>query len=392
MKFLHLSDLHIGKIVNHRSMIEEQKHVFGQVLTYIQQEKPNAIVVAGDIYDKSNPSVEAMGVWDDFLTEVASYKNIAIMVVAGNHDSPERLGHVSRLLSHNKIFLCRNLYKESNQNIENNSEIQKVTLVDEYGDVNFWLLPFIQPSFFRETITYDTMIKSIIDNANIDYTARNVLVSHQYYTKTYLTLERSQSERDPIGGIDAVDAGIIEGFDYVALGHLHRPQNVGVEHIRYCGSPVKYSASECNHSKSITLVELGAKLQQNQEKNLYCTVKLLPLIPIHDMREIKGPIEQLTNPEIYELANREDYLYITLTDEENIAFPMDRLRKVYPNIMDVSFENRINEIIPVAITREKIENLPYDELFIELFENRNPGRTLNPEQLKILRQLLHGED
>ncbi|MDR2570275.1 MAG: exonuclease SbcCD subunit D, partial [Oscillospiraceae bacterium] len=326
MKFFHLSDLHIGKNVNGFSMIEEQKHVFAQIIGYIKTERPAAVIIAGDVYDRAIPSVEAVFIFDDFLTALAR-ENMAVMLISGNHDSPERINFASRLLSDKLLFLCGTF----------DGSIQKKTLTDEYGDINFWLLPFIKPSSLRGMFldsaieSYDEAIAAALKTANIDYAARNVLVSHQFYTKAGVTPIRSESELNPVGGLDAVDAGFIERFDYAALGHLHGIQSIGAEHIRYCGSPLKYSFSEWRQKKSVTVVELGAKGD--------LTVKSLPLCPLRDMREIKGELEKLLSNEVSGLANKEDYLRVILTDEEEIIDPMGKLRSVYPNIMSLGFEN-----------------------------------------------------
>ena len=236
MKFLHLSDLHIGKSVNGFSMLAEQKHSFEQIIGYIKTESPAAVIIAGDIYDRAVPGVEAVRVFDDFLTELASQK-VAVMIISGNHDSPERLNYASRLLSDNRIYFYGAF----------DGTVHKIILPDEHGEVNFWLLPFIKPETARgmfgdkEIESYGDVIAAAIETAHMDYTARNVLVSHQFYTKVGFEPIRSESELNPVGGLDAVDASIIEGFDYAALGHLHGRQCAGPAHIRYCGSPVKYS-------------------------------------------------------------------------------------------------------------------------------------------------------
>jgi len=356
MKFLHLSDLHIGKNVNGFSMLEEQKHVFKQIIEYIKSELIDAVVIAGDVYDRAVPGIEAVRVFDDFLTELAGL-NIFIMIISGNHDSPERINFASRLLSTQKIFI--------------RGTFDKIILNDNYGEINFYLLPFVKPEFVSETI----------ENFNIDYNSRNILVSHQFFTKSGVVPERSESEINPIGGLDAIDCGCVEKFDYVALGHLHGAQKIGAEYIRYAGSPVKYSFSERKQEKSVTLVEL------NEKNNI--NIKKLILTPVHDMREIKGELEKLLSDEVLNLADKEDYLRVILTDEEEIIDPMGKIRGVYPNVMTLDFENsraniNISDINPDS---EKIENLsPYD-LFSEFFLDIN-GAVMSEEQAKIVRELL----
>ena len=376
MKFFHLSDLHIGKTVNRYSMLAEQRNVFDQVIGYIKTEKPDAVIIAGDIYDRAIPGVEAVSLFDDFLTALAG-EDVTVMIVSGNHDSPERMNYASRLLSEKKLFLCGSF----------DGVLHKLVLTDEYGDVNFWLLPFIKPmsmrGFFagREIESYDDAFEAALETADIDYSSRNVLVSHQYYTKAGITPVRSESELNPVGGLDAIDSGLIEKFDYAALGHLHGAQSAGAAHIRYAGSPVKYSFSEWRQQKSLSLVALNEKghLEHNA----------LPLTPIRDMREIKGEIDKLMSDEVSSLTNKEDYLRVILTDEEEIIDPIGKLRSVYPNVMSVDFENSRKNIDADTIVSgaEKLEKLsPYD-LFIEFFLDIQ-GSTMTDEQAKIARELL----
>lgn len=379
MKFLHLSDLHIGKNVNGFSMIPEQKHAFEQIIGYIKTEQPAAVIIAGDVYDRAIPGVEAVRVFDDFLTALAG-EDVVVLLVSGNHDSPERMNFASRLLSDKQLFIYGAF----------DGAVHKVTLDDGYGEVNFWLLPFIKPSSVRgmfgerEIESYDDAIAAALETAGIDYAARNVLVSHQFYTKAGVTSVRSESELNPVGGLDAVDSGLIERFDYAALGHLHGRQRAGAEHIRYCGSPVKYSFSECRQEKSVTIAEIGEKGS--------LTVKQLPIFPLHDMREIKGELEMLMSSEVSSLADREDYLRVILTDEEEIIDPVGKLRSVYPNIMSLGFENsrtntNLAEIMTDIETVEKIS--PYD-LFGEFFLSVQ-GSVMSMEQSVIVIDLLEAE-
>jgi len=376
MKFMHLSDLHIGKSVNGFSMIEEQKHAFRQMIGYVDTENPDAVVIAGDVYDRAIPGVEAVRVFDDFLTELAC-NNVAVMLISGNHDSPERINYASRLLTDKRLYIHSAF----------DGKPGKVALSDEFGTVNFWLLPFIKPVAVRalqsdtEIESYDDAVAAALDASDIDYTARNVLVSHQFYTKTGITAVRSESELTPVGGLDAVDAGLIERFDYVALGHLHGSQSVGSENIRYCGSPVKYSFSEWLHEKTVTIVELGKKGE--------LAVSTRPIVPIHDMREIKGELDVLMSGEVINLADAEDYIRAILTDEDEIIDAVGKLRSVYPNLMSLVFENSKTGIDVGAVSAdiETVENLsPYD-LFCEFFLEMQ-GSAMSPEQDAIVRELL----
>jgi exonuclease SbcD len=376
MKFLHLSDLHIGKSVNAFSMLDEQRHVFAQIIEYIKVEKPLAALIAGDVYDRAVPGVEAVRLFDDFLTDLAK-TDISVLLISGNHDSPERLNYASRLLSERRLHLCGVF----------DGVLRSVTLADEYGEIDFWLLPFIKPSGVRgmfsdaEIDSYTDAVSAALASVEIDFSRRNVLLSHQFYTAAGITPLRSESEINPVGGLDAVDAALLAKFDYVALGHLHGAQNVG-ENIRYTGSPVKYSLSEWRQNKSVTLVEIAEK------GNL--KISELPLIPIHDMREIKGSLETLTN-EISAQENCEDYLRIILTDEEEIIDPMGKLRGVYPNIMALDFENSRTKIDVSAIlpSAEQIEKLSSYELFSEFFLEIS-GAVMSEAQAEIVRELLEG--
>jgi len=381
MKFLHLSDLHIGKIVHGFSMLEEQKHVFQQIINYIQSEHVNTVVIAGDIYDQTIPKNEAIRVFDDFLTELA-HNNITVLLIAGNHDSPDRISYANRLLTDKQLFLCGSF----------SGSLQKVTLTDEYGEINFWLLPFIKPltvnSFFEDQPieNYDEALDAAIKTANINYSTRNVLVAHQFFTKAGLEPIRSDSELNPVGGLDAINTGLIEQFDYVALGHLHGTQKVGADHIRYAGSPLKYSFSEIKQPKYAILVEIN-------QKNTVVSTKNLPLTPLHDMCEIKGKIEEILNNDFASRVNKEDYLHIILTNEEEIIDPMEKIRSIYPNVMKYTPENSRTKNDPTTIdtqqTTETTQLSAYD-LFTEFFLNvcKYP---MSSEQEKIVKELLEKE-
>lgn len=377
MKLLHLSDLHIGKTVNGYSMIPEQRHVFSQVMDFIEIERPDAVLVAGDIYDRAVPGVDAVRLFDDFLTDLVA-ANVPVLLISGNHDSPERLNYASRLLSDRNLHLCGTF----------DGQLRSVTLPDAYGAVHFWFLPFIKPSGVRglfpdrEIESYADAIAAALESVHIDSSERNVLLSHQFYTATGITPIRSESEINPVGGLDAVDAGILSRFDYVALGHLHGAQNVG-PNVRYAGSPIKYSLSEWKQGKSVTLVSMKEKGD--------VTIAELPLFPLHDMREIKGPLEQLLRADVSSQGDRDDYLRIILTDEEEIVDPMGKLRSVYPHVMALDFENSRTsiELSAARLDAEQVEQLsPYD-LFSEFFLEMS-GAVMTETQAEIVRGLLEG--
>ena len=382
MKFLHLSDLHIGKTVNGYSMLPEQRHVFQQISGYVDSEKPAAVLIAGDVYDRAVPGIEAISVFDDFLTSLA-LRDVAVLIISGNHDSPERLSFGARLLRDRQLHICGVW----------NGSLEQLTLTDELGDVSFWLLPFVKPSGVRhvfdgfddfderEIQSYTQAVTAILESANIDYSRRNVLVSHQFYTGAGSEPERCESEISPVGGLDAVDAGVLSQFDYVALGHLHKAQGLG-GNIRYAGSPVKYSFSEWRHDKTVTMVTLGEKHDVKTE--------LLPLTPLHDMREMRGSLEEVLGNTSADGSN-EDYLRVVLTDEQELVDPMGKLRSVYPNVMSLDFENsrtsiELSDLQPDA---EKIESLSLYDLFSEFFLESS-GAVMSNEQSAIVRELLEG--
>jgi len=361
-------------------MLEEQRHVFGQILGYIESKKAEAVIIAGDIYDRAIPGVEAVKLFDHFLTELSRRKAV-VLLVSGNHDSPERLNFARRLLSQRDIYICG----------EFDGTLRYVTFQDEYGDVCFWLMPYVKPAsiagFFPELgiESYEDAAAAVLGTAEIDPHIRNVLVSHQYYTPPGVKLIRCDSESAAVGGLDAIGSGLLKAFDYAALGHLHRSQRAGGEYIRYAGSPVKYSFSEWQYGKSALLVDLRGKGD--------ISVEALPLTPIHDMREIRGRLDELTGMEMAGRADREDYLRVILTDEEELVDPMGKLRGVYPYVCALGFENSRTGIDLADVTAGPgmAESMsPYD-LFSEFFLDTQ-GSVMSGEQARIVRELLEGAE
>ena len=358
MKLFHLSDLHLGKRVNEFSMIEDQRYILTRILNMIDEEKPEGVILAGDIYDKSVPSAEAVELCDDFLVRLAK-RGLEVFIISGNHDSPERLAFGSRLMDASGIHIAPVYH----------GEVKPLSLEDEFGRVNFWLLPFVKPVHVRrffpeeEISTYSQALDAAIRHMELDPAGRNVLVTHQFVTGA----ERSDSEDISVGGADNVDASVFEPFDYVALGHLHGPQNVGSERIRYCGTPLKYSFSEAAHEKSVTVVELGAKGG--------LTVRELPLNPVRDMKEIRGTYEEVMHSSFGECAClREDYLHVTLTDEEDVPDAVMKLRLVYPNLMKLDYDNRRTRSNYVIEAAEDVERRSPLDLFDDLYEKQNGAR------------------
>lgn len=370
MKIMHLSDLHIGKKVNEYSMLQDQIYILKEILHIIDDEKVETVIIAGDVYDRSLPPNEALELFDEFLYQLSS-RNVNVFVISGNHDSPERISYGGRMMTENKIFLSP-VY---------DGNVKPITLNDDYGEVNFYLLPFVRPADIRryfpdENIeNYTDAVKVAIDNMNVDFSERNILVTHQFVTGA----ELSESEDIMVGGTDNVSGEVFDGFDYVALGHIHREQTVGKDNIRYCGTPLKYSFSEAKNIKSVTILDFNDKGNIEYSK--------IPLTPLRDMREIRGTYYELTLKSNYESTNTEDYLHITLTDEEDIPDAIGKLRSIYPNIMKLDYDNLRTRGSGTVDAIENIESKSPFELFADLFKQQN-NQDMSEEQEEIMRNLI----
>lgn len=371
MKLIHLSDIHLGKRVNEFSMLEDQAHILKKILVVVDEEKPNGVLIAGDVYDKSVPSTEAVQLFDDFLVRLAERK-LPVFIISGNHDSPERLSFANRLIDAVGIHLAP-VY---------NGVVEPITLSDEYGPVNVYMLPFIKPAhvrgFFPDTeITgYSDAVAAAIGRMNIDKTQRNVLITHQFVTGA----QRSDSEELSVGGTDNIGAEVFCDFDYVALGHIHGPQNMDSGRIRYCGSPLKYSFSEAAQQKSVTVAEL-------KEKGTL-EIHTVPLIPRRDMVELKGSYQQLTLREFYENTTyQEDYTHITLTDEEDIPDAVAKLRAVYHNLMKLDYDNTRTRHSAAISGAENVETRSPIDLFAEFYKLQN-GLPMSAEQTELVASLI----
>lgn len=371
MKLMHLSDLHLGKRVNEYSMLEDQEYILKRIIAIADAEKPDGVIIAGDVYDKSVPSAEAVSLFDDFLVQLARRK-LKVFVISGNHDSPERIAFGSRIMNEGGVYLSP-VY---------NGTIKPIELSDKYGDIYFYLLPFVKPVHVRrfhedaEINSYTDAIHCVIEGMNIDTNKRNVLITHQFMTGA----SRSESEEVSVGGADNVDADVFDGFDYVALGHLHSPQNCGSEHIRYCGTPLKYSFSEAKDHKSVTIVELAEK-----GKVSYQTVDL---IPRYDLVELKGTYNELTLKSFYENTTwQEDYTHITLTDEEDVPDAIGKLRAIYHHLMKLDYDNkRTRSSVSISGDAEAENKTPY-ELFAEFYELQN-NQPMNEDQSAYMTELI----
>ena len=372
MKFFHLSDLHLGKRVNEYSMLEDQAYILDEILDIIREEKPDGVMIAGDVYDKAVPPAEAVALFDDFLVKLSEI-GTSVFVISGNHDSPERIAFGGRLMTGSNIHMSP-VY---------NGSLTPVVMEDAYGKVNVWMLPFIKPVHVRrfhdeeesEIVSYTDAVRTVIEDLDIPAEERNIMITHQFVTGA----ERTESEEISVGGSDNVDASVFEPFDYIALGHIHRPQNCGMESVRYSGTPLKYSFSEVKDKKSITVVELQEKGNLN--------IRTIPLIPKHDMAEIKGNYQELTSRAFYQNTSYpEDYLHITLTDEEDIPDAVGKLGTIYHRIMKLDYDNvRTRSTAHIDAACDTSKKSPYD-LFSEFYEKQNnqPMNELQSEYIKTL--------
>ena len=369
MKLIHLSDLHLGKRVNDFPMLEDQAYILDRVLEIAGEERPDAVLIAGDVYDKTVPSAEAVALLDGFLVKLAD-RSLPVLLISGNHDSPERLAFANRLMEGRGVYIAPVYH----------GEVSPVTLEDDRGPVDFWLLPFLKPAHIRRFFpeegveSFTDAMACAIRHMPLDPARRNVLVTHQFVTGA----ARCESEEVSVGGADNVDASVFAPFDYVALGHLHGPQNVGGERIRYCGTPLKYSFSEAGHQKSVTIVELGEKGSLE--------VRAVPLLPQRDMVELRGSFAQLKSPEFYGQVDRDAYVRVILTDENDIYDAMGQLRPVYPNLMALDYDNLRTRSGAVVLEEADVKRDPL-ELFAEFYQQQN-HQPMSEEQRRYLTELL----
>ena len=379
MKFFHLSDLHIGKQLHRYNLKEDQQVILKEVITYAKELRPDAIVIAGDIYDKSVPSAEAVNVFDEFLTDLSEITpEIPILIISGNHDSPDRLKYASEILKRHHIYLAGNVHERPEEHIE------KVTLHDAYGEVDFYLLPFMKPAYVKNIFvdgtpeTYSDAVKEIIKREKIDYKdKRNVLVSHQFYVgEKAESPETCDSEVFSVGGIDNVDIGSVKEFDYVALGHLHGAQCIGKPEIRYCGTLLKYSVSESTQNKSLTVVTLKAKGEKPEIENY-------PLHPLRDVRKKKGTLDEIIK-EAQE-TEKDDYISITLTDEIDPYKPKEQLERIFSHILEIRVDNQRTRTKLKEMDEELVMKDPFTS-FAEFYKEMQ-GREMNGEEETIMKEI-----
>lgn len=377
MKFIHISDLHLGKRVNEFSMLEDQRYILGQILDIAKKEQADGVLLAGDLYDRQIPPAEAVQLLDSFLTGLAD-EGILVFAVSGNHDSPERMAFGAQLMRGRGVYLSP-VYEK---------KLLKVPLTDSYGELNVYLLPFVRPATVRHALdteeieSYQDAVKAAVEQAEPDTKVRNILVAHQFVTGA----GRCDSEEVMVGGLDNVDASVFDAFDYVALGHIHSPQHIFRETVRYCGTPLKYSFSEAEQEKSVTVVEMEEKGDVR--------VRTAPLHPLHDMRKIRGTYDQVTARSFYQGTDTEDYVQITLTDEEDIPDGMQKLRAIYPNLMRLEYDNRRTESSRDMDAPVQAEEKSAAELFADFYELQN-NQPMSVQQRvfteKLLEELEEGE-
>ena len=373
MKFFHLADLHLGRKLLGESLIEEQSYILEEIMKNVRVEKPDGIFICGDLYDKYIPSSEAVALFDSFL-EALVKENCEVFIISGNHDGASRLEFASGLLKKQKVHIC-GTYK---------GKIESVERKDEYGKLTVYLLPFLRPDMLRAyekncPQTYHEAVKQVLKELPYNKKERNLLLTHQFVVDGQMFPETSESEIKLIGGIEAVDVSCFERFDYTALGHIHRAQKIKTEWIRYACSPLAYSFSEVNDKKGITVVELKEK--GNVE------ISAVPLHPLRDMRKIRGSYMEVTAKSFYENGNCEDYLHVTLTDEEDILDGLQKLRVIYPNIMQLEYDNRRTRENPELTAAQAVEQKSEMELFMEFYELQN-NQPMSQIQEEFVRNII----
>lgn len=374
MKLMHLADFHLGKRVNGFSMMEDQEYILNRILEIMEEEQPDGLLIAGDVYDKTIPPAEAVRRMDDFLTAVAE-KHVPVFLISGNHDSAERVAFGHQLMQGSGIWISP-VY---------DGTIRHHTLEDRWGEVNIYLVPFLRPSVVRsffpdaEIGDYTDALRTIIENLQVDTSRRNVVLAHQFVTAAGALPETCDSEQLSVGGLDRVDGSVFSPFDYTALGHLHGPQRVGSETIRYAGSPLKYSFSELHQKKSVTVVELRAKGETE--------IRQIPLQPRREMIELRGTFEEILAEARQKGEPQTDYYHMILTDETDVVDALSRLREYYPNIMLLDYDNRRTRSQKEVEQLDRVEERTPGELFAALYEQQN-GQEMDSDRKEYLDGLI----
>ena len=371
MRFFHISDLHLGKRINEFSMIEDQFDILHKIILLAKEHKPDAVLIAGDVYDKSTPSVEAVQLLDRFLVWLNEL-HISVFMISGNHDSVERVAFGADLLKNSSVHIVRS-YR---------GQLLPVSINDDYGKLNVWMLPYLKPANVRRELekqnvgNYTEAVAAVLSNIELELAERNVLVAHQFVTGA----KTSESEELYIGGSENVDASLFDAFDYVALGHLHRSQYIGRKTLRYCGTPLKYSFSEANNQKSVTVVDMGNKGD--------IVISELALSPIHEMRVIRGAYDELMNRNNYLGTNTDDYVRIILTDEHEEPDARRKLEMIYKNLMCLEYDNKRTQAAATFTTAAVAEKKTPAQYFGDFFEMQN-GQSMNDEQTEYVTELFN---
>lgn len=374
MKILHLADLHLGKVIQEQSLLEDQKYMLNEIIKKLQEENVETILISGDVYDRSIPQTDAIDLLDYFLNILIKDLKKQVFIISGNHDSKERLGFGNKIFENDGLFISSKY----------EGKIKKVELQDEYGKLNIYMLPFIKPIevkkyFNDESLSYDETIKKIIEKEDIDESQRNIILTHQFVTAIGEQVERTESEVLTLGGTDNVDISNYNKFDYVAIGHVHRPQRIGRDTARYAGTMLKYSFSEVNHKKTMPILDFKEKGNID--------IKLVELKPLRDMREIKGPIEKLI--ENYEEENANDYIRAIITNEEPVYDAIGQIRKIYPNVLKLEVQNSkiMSNIEFKTENLQKVKSKSEIELFNEFYKFQN-NIELNEEQINLIQEIV----
>ena len=367
MKLFHISDLHLGKRLNEFSLIKDQEHILDQILKLSDELKPDGIIIAGDIYDRAAPSAEAINLFSSFLTMISERK-LKLFAISGNHDSPERVSYGGKILKNAGLYFSDSY----------DGKICPITLSDEFGEINFYLLPFVRPAVVRACADEEAKIDSFNDAVeyavkcmNVNPKKRNVLVAHQYVTGSV----SSGSEESIVGGLDNIEASLFDDFDYVALGHIHGAQSVKRDAVRYSGTPLKYSLSEVNHKKTITVIELKEK--GNIE------ISEVPLEPLHDLVELRGTYDNLSNQKFDVQAKNDDYIKIILTDEIENHGALSKLRHRFPHLLALEYDNAKTRFNGMVSIDEKVQEKSPVQLVEDLYK-KQMNLELTDEQRKYL--------
>lgn len=382
MKFFHVGDLHLGKQLHGYDLIKDQEHMLEELLSYIKKEQPDAVLIAGDIYDRAVPSGTAMQLLEQFFIQAdelaKEQKAVEIILIAGNHDAAKRLQYGSSFMKRHHIHIAVMPPQQEDANLE------QVTLTDQEGVVHFYLLPYTKPGMIRHWVEQEELantqdaVKFLLEREQIDWNERNVLLSHQFYLHANedTVLCDSETPSFSVGGLDSIATTFVDKFDYVALGHIHSPQNLGDPHIRYAGTPLKYSVSEADQNKSITVVEMGKKGE--------ISYRYLPIHPLHDVRALRGKMEELA-AQCTEIPCH-DYVSIVLTDEEAVQQPRDYLEKYYDHILEIQIDNtRTRQIMEEEIPA--LKEMSLEGAFMTFFQE-STGRPMNEDEQKKFAQII----